>query len=59
MFSTELVHHNNLEKQGQTRTHLINMNAGLENPPLKVFCEHISGTRAASRALPSEVVGDS
>lgn len=39
MFSTELVHHNN-EKQGQTRTHLINMNAGLENPPLKVFCEH-------------------
>lgn len=56
MFCTELVHHNNLEKQGQTRMHLINMNAGVENTPLKVFCEYISGTRAASRALSSEVV---
>lgn len=30
MFCTELVHHNNLEKQGQTRMHLINMNAGVQ-----------------------------
>lgn len=35
MFCTELIHHINLEKQGQTGMHLININPGIENTFLK------------------------
>lgn len=37
IFCTNLIHHSNLEKQGQTGIHLVNMNPGIEKSSLKCY----------------------
>lgn len=48
MLSTKLVHYSDLEKQGQTGKHLINMSRGIDIYICKVFHEYIRGTQHAS-----------